>query len=127
MSRHVNTHTAPQGAPEKNSHMTTALLPNFFAGRWQTGTGAGTPMFDPVLGTELARVSSSGIDLAEGFAFAREQGGGGFGLDGVREFLEWDGHGMMARLRAVRRCGAFLVSVRVTGAEGSAWMLCAAR
>ena len=55
--------------------MTTALLPNFFAGRWQTGIGAGTPLFDPVLGTELARVSSAGIDLAEGFAFAREQGG----------------------------------------------------
>ena len=55
--------------------MTTAMLPNFIAGRWQTGTGAGTPMFDPVLGTELARVSSAGIDLAEGFAFAREQGG----------------------------------------------------
>ena len=53
----------------------TTLLPNFFAGRWQTGTGVGTPLFDPVLGTELARVSSSGIDLAEGFAFAREQGG----------------------------------------------------
>ena len=54
--------------------MTTPLLPNFIAGRWQTGTGAGTPMFDPVLGTELARASSAGIDLAEGFAFAREQG-----------------------------------------------------
>ena len=55
--------------------MTTSILPNFFAGRWQTGTGAGTPLFDPVLGTELARVSNAGIDLAEGFAFAREQGG----------------------------------------------------
>ena len=55
--------------------MTTSLLPNFFAGRWQTGTGAGTPLFDPVLGTELARVSNAGIDLAEGFAFAREKGG----------------------------------------------------
>ncbi len=55
--------------------MTTALLPNFFAGRWQTGSGAGTPLFDPVLGTELARVSNAGIDLAEGFAFAREHGG----------------------------------------------------
>ncbi|MFM7025076.1 MAG: 3,4-dehydroadipyl-CoA semialdehyde dehydrogenase [Limnohabitans sp.] len=55
--------------------MTSALLPNFFAGRWQTGTGAGTPLFDPVLGTELARVSSAGLDLAEGFAFARERGG----------------------------------------------------
>ena len=55
--------------------MTTELLPNFFAGRWQTGTGAGTPLFDPVLGTELVRVSNAGLDLAEGFAFAREQGG----------------------------------------------------
>jgi 3,4-dehydroadipyl-CoA semialdehyde dehydrogenase len=55
--------------------MTTALLPNFFAGRWQTGSGAGTPLFDPVLGTELVRVSSAGLDLAEGFRFAREEGG----------------------------------------------------
>ncbi len=55
--------------------MTTSLLLNFFAGRWQTGAGTGTPLFDPVLGTELARVWSAGIDLAEGFAFAREQGG----------------------------------------------------
>ena len=31
----------------------------------------------PVLGTELARVSSAGLDLAEGFAFARAQGGTG--------------------------------------------------
>lgn len=53
----------------------TELLPNFFAGRWQSGQGAGTPLFDPVLGTELARVCNAGIDLAEGFAFAREQGG----------------------------------------------------
>ena len=55
--------------------MTTTLLPNFIAGRWQTGNGTGTPLFDPVLGTELARVSNAGIDLAEGFAFAREHGG----------------------------------------------------
>ncbi len=55
--------------------MNSPLLPNFFAGRWQTGTGQGMALFDPVLGTELARVSNSGIDLAEGFAFAREQGG----------------------------------------------------
>ncbi|WP_372659686.1 3,4-dehydroadipyl-CoA semialdehyde dehydrogenase [Hydrogenophaga sp.] len=53
----------------------TNLLPNFLAGRLQTGSGPGTPLFDPVLGTELARVSSAGHDLAEGFAFAREQGG----------------------------------------------------
>ena len=53
----------------------TELLSNFLAGRWQAGTGAGTPLFDPVLGTELVRVDATGLDLAAGFAFAREQGG----------------------------------------------------
>ncbi|MEN9384101.1 MAG: 3,4-dehydroadipyl-CoA semialdehyde dehydrogenase [Pseudomonadota bacterium] len=56
-------------------NQTSQLLPNFLAGRWQTGTGKGTPLFDPITGTELARVSSGGLDLNEGFAFAREQGG----------------------------------------------------
>ena len=53
----------------------TALLPNFWAGHWQHGQGEGTPLFDPVRGTELVRVSSQGLELAEGFRFAREQGG----------------------------------------------------
>jgi 3,4-dehydroadipyl-CoA semialdehyde dehydrogenase len=51
------------------------LLPNHFAGRLQTGTGPGTPLFDPVLGTELARVDATGLDLAQGFAYARDEGG----------------------------------------------------
>ena len=51
------------------------LLPNFVEGRWQSGTGPGLPLFDPVLGTELARVSSAGLNLPAAFAFAREQGG----------------------------------------------------
>ena len=54
----------------------TELLFNFVAGRWQAGSGAGTPLFDPVLGTELVRVDATGLDLAEAYAFAREQGGG---------------------------------------------------
>ncbi|MBS0315993.1 MAG: 3,4-dehydroadipyl-CoA semialdehyde dehydrogenase [Proteobacteria bacterium] len=54
---------------------TPALLQNYLAGRWQAGSGPGTLLRDPVLGTGLARVSSGGLDLAEGFAFAREQGG----------------------------------------------------
>lgn len=53
----------------------TQKLPNFLAGQWQTGTGAGTPLFDPILGTELVNVDATGLDLAAGFAFAREQGG----------------------------------------------------
>lgn len=53
----------------------TQLLENHLGGRWQTGSGAGTPLFDPVLGTELARISSAGLDLAEGFDYARQRGG----------------------------------------------------
>ncbi|MBK6594876.1 MAG: 3,4-dehydroadipyl-CoA semialdehyde dehydrogenase [Burkholderiales bacterium] len=53
----------------------TELLSNFLAGQWQTGSGTGAALFDPVLGTELVRVDATGLDLAAGFAFAREQGG----------------------------------------------------
>ena len=53
----------------------TERLPNFLGGQWQTGTGSGMPLFDPVLGTELVSVDATGLDLAAGFAFAREQGG----------------------------------------------------
>ena len=53
----------------------TELLSNFTAGRWQTGRGPGTPLFDPVLGTELVRVDATGLDLPAAFSFAREQGG----------------------------------------------------
>jgi 3,4-dehydroadipyl-CoA semialdehyde dehydrogenase len=51
------------------------LLPNILAGRAQPGTGPGSTLRDPVTGQGLVRVSSAGLDLAEGFAFAREQGG----------------------------------------------------
>lgn len=53
----------------------TELLSNYAAGRWQAGTGNGTPLFDPVLGNELVRVDATGLDLPEAFAFARQQGG----------------------------------------------------
>ena len=53
----------------------TQLLPNYISGRWQAGAGAGAPLFDPVLGTELVRVDATGLDLAAAFGFAREQGG----------------------------------------------------
>ena len=53
----------------------TELLSNYLGGSWQHGSGAGTALFDPVLGNELVRVDATGLDLAAGFAFAREQGG----------------------------------------------------
>ncbi|WP_114469008.1 3,4-dehydroadipyl-CoA semialdehyde dehydrogenase [Pseudorhodoferax soli] len=52
----------------------TALLPNFVCGRWQTGTGAGSTLLDPVLGTALVRVDATGLDLQDTFDFARRQG-----------------------------------------------------
>lgn len=52
----------------------TPLLPNFVSGRWQPGTGAGTALLDPVLGTALVRVDATGLDLPAAFAFARSQG-----------------------------------------------------
>lgn len=51
------------------------LLSNFVAGQWQAGSSAGTPLFDPVLGYELVRVDSTGLDIGAAFAYAREQGG----------------------------------------------------
>ncbi len=51
------------------------LLLNHLGGQWRPGTGAGTALFDPVLGHELVRVDATGLDLPAGFAFAREQGG----------------------------------------------------
>ncbi|MGO4157411.1 3,4-dehydroadipyl-CoA semialdehyde dehydrogenase [Cupriavidus sp. YAF13] len=53
----------------------TELLPNYLGGRWQAGSGAGATLSDPVLGGALVRVDATGLDLAAGFAFAREQGG----------------------------------------------------
>ena len=57
--------------------MTSSIqcLPNYLGGQWHSGTGAGTALLDPVTGVELARVDATGLDLAAGFAFAREQGG----------------------------------------------------
>jgi 3,4-dehydroadipyl-CoA semialdehyde dehydrogenase len=53
----------------------SALLPNFLGGRWVAGSGAGTALVDPVLGTELTRVDASGLDLAGACHYARSQGG----------------------------------------------------
>jgi 3,4-dehydroadipyl-CoA semialdehyde dehydrogenase len=53
----------------------SVLLKNLVDGEWVAGTGAGVALIDPVLGDELARVSSAGVDLAKGFGFAREVGG----------------------------------------------------
>lgn len=50
------------------------LLPNHVSGTWQTGTGPGAVLRDPVLGTDLVRVDATGLDLPAAFAFARQHG-----------------------------------------------------
>jgi 3,4-dehydroadipyl-CoA semialdehyde dehydrogenase len=50
-------------------------LSNYLSGQWQAGTGAGSALFDPVLGNELVNVDATGLDLKAGFEFARRQGG----------------------------------------------------
>lgn len=63
----------------------TELLANFVGGRWQVGSGAGTALIDPVLGTELVRVDATGLDLAAAFTFARGQGGAALRAMSYRE------------------------------------------
>jgi 3,4-dehydroadipyl-CoA semialdehyde dehydrogenase len=53
----------------------TELLHNHLGGRWKQGFGPGHALHDPVLGHELVRVDATGLDLEQGFAYARQQGG----------------------------------------------------
>lgn len=46
-------------------------LLNYLNGEWTAGSGPGQALYDPVLGTELARATTDGIDLAAALAFAR--------------------------------------------------------
>jgi 3,4-dehydroadipyl-CoA semialdehyde dehydrogenase len=54
-------------------------LANFVSGEWKEGSGAGEPLFDPVTGDELARISSSGVDVEATLAFARSEAGPALG------------------------------------------------
>ena len=51
-------------------------LANYVGGRWVEGRGDGQALIDPVLGTELARASTEGIDFAAALDHARRIGGG---------------------------------------------------
>ncbi len=71
----------------------TPLLENHLGGRWQSGSGAGTALFDPVRGTELVRISAAGLDLASGFAHARQHGG-----QALRALTYEERAGLLARI-----------------------------
>jgi 3,4-dehydroadipyl-CoA semialdehyde dehydrogenase len=50
-------------------------LANFVNGKWVEGKGDGTALIDPVLGTQLARASTAGIDIGGALDYARTKGG----------------------------------------------------
>jgi oxepin-CoA hydrolase/3-oxo-5,6-dehydrosuberyl-CoA semialdehyde dehydrogenase len=53
----------------------TDLLESYAAGRWFRATDEGTPLLDAGTGEEVARISSTGLDLAEMVEHARRVGG----------------------------------------------------
>jgi 3,4-dehydroadipyl-CoA semialdehyde dehydrogenase len=50
-------------------------LASYVSGKWVEGKDDGAALVDPVLGTELARASTTGVDVAAALAFARDKGG----------------------------------------------------
>jgi 3,4-dehydroadipyl-CoA semialdehyde dehydrogenase len=63
-------------------------LLNYVSGQWKEGAGAGEPLFDPVTGDELARISSQGLDVGAALEFARSQGGAALRQQSYRERAE---------------------------------------
>ena len=49
-----------------------ALLRSYVAGGWHTAPDEGTPLHDATTGEEVARISSTGIDMAGALAYGRD-------------------------------------------------------
>ncbi|WP_460955523.1 phenylacetic acid degradation bifunctional protein PaaZ [Parasphingorhabdus pacifica] len=52
-----------------------SALRSYVSGRWQAPSDEGTPLCDAVTGAEVARISSTGIDMAAALAHGRNTGG----------------------------------------------------
>ncbi|MGZ4520444.1 MAG: phenylacetic acid degradation bifunctional protein PaaZ [Mycobacteriaceae bacterium] len=52
-----------------------ALLPSYVNGRWFTASDEGAPLNSAITGDELARISSTGVDVAALLDYARSVGG----------------------------------------------------
>ena len=48
---------------------------NYALGKWITGEGEGTPLFNAITGEEIGRASSNGLDFNEMMLYARKDGG----------------------------------------------------
>jgi oxepin-CoA hydrolase/3-oxo-5,6-dehydrosuberyl-CoA semialdehyde dehydrogenase len=52
-----------------------ALLPSYVSGQWHTAADDGVPLHDAVTGAEVARISSSGVDMAGALRYGRTVAG----------------------------------------------------
>ncbi|NKQ56274.1 phenylacetic acid degradation bifunctional protein PaaZ [Amycolatopsis sp. K13G38] len=52
-----------------------ALLRSYVSGGWHTAPDEGTPLHDAVTGEEVARISSTGVDMAAALDYGRRTGG----------------------------------------------------
>ncbi len=59
----------------KGSGIVSALLESYAAGTWVRATNEGQPLLDATTGDEVARISSTGVDLAAMVDHARSVGG----------------------------------------------------
>ncbi|MBS4104771.1 aldehyde dehydrogenase family protein, partial [Tsukamurella paurometabola] len=55
--------------------MDSRMVESYACGRWHRAADEGRAVISPVDGTEVARVSSTGLDVAAMAAYARETGG----------------------------------------------------
>src|SRR5258708_7294915 len=89
-------------------------LPNYVSGEWKEGAGAGEPLFDPVTGEELARISSQEIGIAAALEFARSHGGAALRQQTYRERAEV--LGKIAEVMTANREEYFRISLLNSGA-----------
>jgi 3,4-dehydroadipyl-CoA semialdehyde dehydrogenase len=89
------------------------MLPNYVSGQWKEGAGAGDPLFDPVTGEELARISSQGVEIDAALEFARAQGGAALRQLNYRERAEL--LGKIAEVMTANRDEYFRISLLNSG------------
>ena len=74
LTRHTGAAQAAHARDRSEQHV-SALLESYAAGRWFRADDDGRPVLDAVTGDEVARVSSTGLDLGSMVAHGREVGG----------------------------------------------------
>ncbi len=58
-----------------SGRMSVEKIESFLSGRWQSGSGPGTPLVDPATEVVIATADTTGLDFAAGLDFARREGG----------------------------------------------------